>query len=152
MNQAQQLLHDYDEAMHGDAWYGDPVWKILDGIDARMAAARPIAAAHSIWQLVKHMAFWERIGVQRAAGPVVPDETQNFPEQPVLDEAKWQQTLDEFRETNREFRALLEGLDPARLDQPTGEGKRSLRVELLGVLHHHIYHVGQIALLKKALL
>jgi uncharacterized damage-inducible protein DinB len=142
MNQAQRILEEYDEAMHGEAWYGDAVWKVLDGGDAATAAAQPIAGAHSIWQLVKHMAFWEHVAVQRATGPVTPDEKLNFPEEAKLDEAKWRETLAEFRQTNREFRELLQRMDPAKLDETPAGRQQPWRVELLGVLHRHIYHAG----------
>ncbi len=35
------------------------------------------------------------------------------------------------------------------LDKNTPGGQRSFRYELVGVIEHHIYHAGQIALLKK---
>jgi hypothetical protein len=144
------ILTQYDEVMHGAAWYGDPVWKILDGISPNCAAAGLLTGTHNIWQLVMHMAFWERVAVQRAAGPMVPDETRNFPAVPAPDEAAWQHTLEDFRASNREFRELLERLDPAKLDQITPGGDKTYRVEFVGVIEHHIYHAGQIALLKKA--
>jgi uncharacterized damage-inducible protein DinB len=149
-NEAEHILEHYDLAMNGDGGYSEEIWKILDGISPSTAAATPVAGAHSIWQLVKHMAFWERVGLQRAAGPVTPDEKLNFPSTPTLDEQAWEQTLDEFRRSNHEFREFLAHLDPAKLDQNTPGGQRTFRTELLDVIRHHIYHAGQIALLKKA--
>jgi hypothetical protein len=149
-NEVDQLLEQYNLAMNGDAWYGDPVWKILDGIDARCATAQMLPGVHSIWQLLRHMEFWEKVAVERAAGPVKPDLTLNFPETSVADGTAWQQAVEDFGQSNREFRELLTRLDPARLDENTPGGDKSFRVELLGVLHHHIYHAGQIAILKKA--
>jgi hypothetical protein len=96
------------------------------------------------------MMFWEGVAVQRAAGPVTLDEQLNFPEPPAVDEQVWQKTLEDFRRSNRAFRDLLGRLDPARLDQNTPGGQKPLRVELLGIVEHHIYHAGQISLLKKA--
>lgn len=149
-SEVERILEEYDQVMTGDAWYGDPVWKILDGISASCAAAHPIPGTHSIWQLVKHMEFWERVAVQRAAGPVTPDEKLNFPEASGLDERTWKQSLDDFRSSNREFRSLLNRLDSAAVDQITPGGDKTYRVELRGVIQHHTYHAGQIAVLKKA--
>jgi hypothetical protein len=150
MNEAKLILEQYDQTMTGDAWYGDPVWKILGGIEAECAAARPLAGAHSIWQLVMHMRFWERVAVQRAAGPVAIHESLNFPEPASAGEEAWQIALDQFRDSNREFRDLLTRIDAKQLDRNTPGGHRPLREELVGIIHHHIYHAGQIALLKKA--
>lgn len=150
MHELQRILQQYDDALSGEAWYGDPVWKILQGIDAPCAAAHPITGAHSIWQLVMHMSFWESVAVRRTSGPVVPDEKLNFPETPLANEADWQRTLSQFRDSNREFREALFRIDPANLDQCTPGGQRTFRWEWLGVIQHHIYHAGQIALLKRA--
>ncbi|MFZ0704453.1 MAG: DinB family protein [Candidatus Korobacteraceae bacterium] len=149
MNEIQQLVERYDQTMSGDAWYGDPVWRILQGIDARCAAAQLIPGTHTIWQLVMHMEFWERIAARRLSGPATPDEAGNFPATPAPDEAEWQKTLEGFRASNREFRQAISQLDSSSLDSNTAGGQRTFRYELVGVIEHHIYHAGQIALLKK---
>lgn len=149
MNEIQELVWRYDETMKVDAWYGDPVWKILQGIDAQCAAAQLLPGTHTIWQLVMHMEFWERIAARRFSGPVTPDEAGNFPATPAADEAAWQKTLESFRASNREFQQAMARLDPSTLDRNTPGGQRTFRYELVGVLEHHIYHAGQIALLNK---
>lgn len=152
MGPIEQLLERYDQTLAGDAWYGDPVWKILDGIDAACAAASPVNGVHNIWQLVKHMEFWEDVAARRLSGPVTPDLAGNFPKMPALDEQGWQKTLEQFRSSNAKFREALSQVDAARLDQNTSGGERTFRYEIVGVIEHHIYHIGQIALLKKAYL
>ena len=149
MTELEAILRQYDDTMQGEAWYGDAVWKILDGIDARCAAARPLSAAHSIWQLVMHVHFWETVAVERMSRKVTPDLSLNFPDTPAADEGEWHTTLERFRESNREFRRAISTLDPARLDDKTPDGKYTFRWEVCGVIQHHIYHAGQIALLKK---
>jgi hypothetical protein len=152
MGAVEQLLERYEQTLAGDAWYGDPVWKILDGIDARCAGARSLIGVHTIWQLVMHMAFWEEVATRRITGPVTPDLAGNFPEMPVLDDPSWQATLEQFRMSNAKFREALSHLDPARLDENTPGAQRTFRYEIVGVIEHHIYHIGQIALLKTAYL
>jgi uncharacterized damage-inducible protein DinB len=148
----QNIVEQYDQTMSGEAWYGDPVWKVLQGIDARRAVAQPVPGTHTIWQLVMHMAFWEQIATRRFSGPVTPEEAGNSPATPAADEAEWQKTLDAFRDSNRRFRQAMSLLDSSSLDKNTPGGQRSFRYELVGVIQHHIYHAGQIALLKRAYL
>ena len=151
MSEIQQLVQHYDETMGGGAWYGDPVWKILEGIDAECAAARLLPGTHSIWELVMHMEWWERIGLRRFSGPVSSEEEEagNYLPTPAPEEARWQQTLQSFRASNREFREAISRLDSSQLDINTPGRERTFRYELVGVIEHHIYHAGQIALLKK---
>jgi hypothetical protein len=150
VNEIQLLLDQYDRTMDGQAWYGDPVWKILDGIDAACAEAAQLPDSHTIWQLVKHMAFWEDVATRRFAGPVEPDLAANFPSTPKLGEPRWRETLEQFRSSNARFREAVSKVGSAVLDELTPDAKYTYRYEIVGVIQHHIYHIGQIAILKKA--
>ena len=163
MTEVQRILDQYDRVMKGAAWHGDAIWPILDGISVEKAALRPIANAHSIWEIVGHMAFWEGVAAKRLAGlragreeernfPATPDEEGlNFPVAPEATEANWQKTLEQFRASNQAFREALQRLSPARLDELSAAGKRSFYDEAHGLIEHNVYHVGQIALLAKAM-
>jgi uncharacterized damage-inducible protein DinB len=151
MTEIDRILKHYDGVLSGDAWHGDSVWDVLGDIPAAIAAARPLNSAHSIWEIVAHMTFWEGVVIQRfhgqRAGLV---EELNFPPTPAPTEENWRKTLDEFRNSNRLFRDALAGLDPAKLNQLTAAGKRTYYGEAHGIMEHHVYHLGQIALLKKS--
>jgi uncharacterized damage-inducible protein DinB len=151
MTEIDRILKHYDGVLTGDAWHGDPVWKVLGDIPAETAAARPVNSAHSIWEIVAHMTFWEGVVIQRLhgqrAGLV---EELNFPATPKPTEENWRKTLEEFRKSNRLFREALANLDPAKVDDLTAAGKRTYYGEAHGILEHHVYHLGQIALLKKS--
>lgn len=126
MNETQRILHQHDMVLHGNAWHGDPIWQILDGITAECAAARPLADTHSIWEIVLHMTFWDGMAAQRLGGQragLDEDEALNFPLPPEPTEANWHKTLEQFRASNQEFRAALEKLDATRVDEPLGSGK-----------------------------
>lgn len=163
MMQVQRIIDQYDRVLNGPAWHGDPIWEILGGISPQVAAARPIAKAHSIWEIVGHMAFWEGVAAKRLGGlragreeegnfPATPDEEKrNFPATPDVTDANWQKTLDELRASNHAFREALRKFDPARLDELSAAGKRSFYGEAHGLIEHHVYHAGQIALLAKAI-
>ena len=91
MSETQRILNQYDIVMHGSAWHGDAIWQILGGISAETAALRPIANAHSIWEIVGHMAFWEGATAKRLAGlRAGREEERNFPATPDITDANWQ--------------------------------------------------------------
>lgn len=50
-----RLLDELRRAWDGDPWHGDPVRRVLEGITADQAAARPLPHAHGVWELVLHM-------------------------------------------------------------------------------------------------
>lgn len=151
MSEVERILAHYDAVMSGNAWHGDPIWQVLNTISAEDAAARPVANVHTIWELVMHMIFWEEVAAQRlkgmSAGLV---EARNFPEQPPATEENWHKTLDEFRASNRSLREALGKLEPGKLNELTAAGKRTYDGEAHGVIEHHVYHLGQIVVLRKA--
>ncbi|MGB8885188.1 MAG: DinB family protein [Candidatus Korobacteraceae bacterium] len=150
MPEITRMLEHYDGVLSGEPWHGDPIWQILGGIPAEVAAARPWDGSHTIWEIVMHMTFWEGVATERLAGQRAGlAEELNFPAMPVVSEENWKQTLDQFRASNQKFRAALAKLDPARLDELTAAGKRTYYGEVHGVIEHTVYHAGQIALLKK---
>lgn len=149
MTEVERILDQYDRAMTGDAWHGDPVWKILDGISAEQAAARAHPQRHTIWELVAHMTFWETQVYRRINGlPEMPTERLNFPAMPGPTLENWQSTLDNFRRSNLDIRRCISHLDDARLDQPAPGRDKSIYVEVHGVIQHDLYHAGQIAILR----
>src|ERR1035438_7670305 len=81
-------------AFYGDAWHGDSLFEILDGVTAAQASARPVKSAHSIWELVLHVAAWDGAVRRRMTGVALElaGET-NFP--PVTDtsDESWRKAL-----------------------------------------------------------
>jgi len=151
MSDVERILKHYDGVMTGNAaWHGDPVWQILDGISAQQAAARPLPSAHTIWEIVMHMIFWEDVAAKRLTGKSagLVDEL-NFPAMPAVTEENWRKTLDGFRASNQSFRQALARLDPAKMNDLTAAGKRTYYGEAHGIIEHHVYHAGQIVLLSK---
>jgi hypothetical protein len=150
MPEVDRILDQYDRAMGGDAWHGDPVWTILEGVTPEQAAMRACPNTHSIWELVSHVTFWETEVCRRMKHlpPRSPDNL-NFPRVPEATNENWNKTLEEFRESNRDFRFSLSQLEDSQLDQPLPGRDKSAYVEVHGVIQHNLYHAGQIALLRK---
>ena len=150
MTEVQRILDQHHRALHGGAWHGDSVWEILQGISPEQAFARPLPAAHTIWELVAHMTFWETEVFRRIQKLPPQSETElNFPKLPEATADHWELVLDGLRRSNADFRQCLAALDDSRLDEPLSGPDKSIYLELHGVIQHHLYHGGQIALLKK---
>ena len=55
MKESERIADPLRRAWEGEAWHGPPLKEILAGVTAAQAAARPAAAAHSIWEIVHHI-------------------------------------------------------------------------------------------------
>ncbi len=152
MSEIKRINGQLRRAFEGEAWHGPSLRELLDGVTAETAAAKPLPAAHSIWELVLHIAGWENVVRRRLAGEVLPDlaDEENFPAIQNPSEAAWQQTLQELARNHHALREAIAKLDDAQLAESVPGKSYSVYGMLHGVIQHDLYHAGQIALLKKA--
>ena len=153
MSETTRIADQLRRAFGGEAWHGDSVLEILDSVTAAQAAARPIKQAHSIWELVLHIAAWDGAVRRRLGGEALAlSDEQNFP--PVTDtsESAWRSTLARVRQVHDELVAAVAAFPDSRLGEKV-PGKDpdydTFYYMLHGVAQHELYHAGQIALLKK---
>jgi uncharacterized damage-inducible protein DinB len=145
---ASQLRRSYE----GEAWHGPSLRELLEDVTAERAAAKPLAGAHSIWELVLHIDAWERAALSVVGGSRF-DVLAGDADWPPLRETSaeaWQGALDRLESTTRELVAVIRAMDDARLEELAGGREFNLYFLLHGVVQHNLYHAGQIALLKKA--
>lgn len=154
MPETARLADQIRRAFDGDAWHGDSVLELLAGVDAATAAARPIKNAHSIWELILHIAAWDGAVLRRTGGtPVTLTDEQNFPPVKDTSETAWRKALDHVKQTHNELVKAVAAFPDSRLqDQVPGKSQNYYNFFYMfsGIVQHELYHAGQIALLKKA--
>jgi len=157
--EAARIADELDRAFRGDPWHGSPLSRILAGITAGDAAARPLRTAHSIWEIVLHVTAWTHEVERRLRGhpPGQPPAGDWPPVVTCTDEA-WasarrdvDSALDELLHTLATFPddALWNPVGQTR-DQAAGTGM-TFYVMLHGLVQHTVYHSAQIAALRRVL-
>jgi uncharacterized damage-inducible protein DinB len=124
----------------------------LSDVDAVTAAATLVPNAHSIWELLLHIAAWDGAALVRLAGQKCqPTGTDNFPLVPrKVTKAAWRKAIADMKRTHDRLVKTVASLPESRL-RDRCPGKRYDLYHLLhGIAQHELYHAGQIALLKKA--
>src|SRR2546423_10106367 len=151
MSEVANILDELRRIHDEDAWHGAALKESLSGVTTEQAAARPIAGAHSIWDLVRHITVWENVFRLRLEGhPVAEPEEGDFPPVEVISEEAWAEALRQLDDGHERLLQTVAGLDDSVLpEQVPGKGY-STRFLLDGIVRHHVYHAGQIALLKKS--
>jgi uncharacterized damage-inducible protein DinB len=149
MSYIQSIIDDLKNIHDGDAWHGPSLKEILSGVAARQAAAKPLANAHSIWELVLHIAAWEGVFIRRLAGTQLNEPAEgDFPVVTDTSEEAWRRALARFDETHHGLIEAVASLTDDRLREIVSGKDYTVDYMLRGILRHHIYHAGQIALLK----
>lgn len=152
MSQIQLIVDQLRRAFDGEAWHGPALMEILQGLEAKAAAARPIATAHTIWELVLHIAGWERVVTRRLFGEKLTlSDEENFGHISSVNEKSWQETLERVRRNHDELIQTVSSLPEAKLRETVPGKDYDILFMLLGAAQHCAYHAGQIAILKRAL-
>jgi uncharacterized damage-inducible protein DinB len=151
MSEAAFIADQFRRAFNGDAWHGPALLELLDDIDAKTAAARPLPGAHSVWELVLHTAAWDAAAGRRLAGQKTqPTGLDNFPRVPPPTAAEWRKAVAQLKRAHEDLVKTVAALDDSRLEDRVPGKRYNFRFMLHGVVQHELYHAGQIAMLKKA--
>ena len=151
MEESARIADQLRRAFEGGAWHGPALYELLSNVPAEQAVLRPIPGAHSIWEIVLHVAAWEEVALKRVAGRSVKlTDAEDWP--PVEDESEgaWQEALGDLRSGHIRLRQAIEQLSELDLEEPVRGRDYPIYNLLHGVIQHDLYHAGQIAMLKKA--
>ena len=148
------------ELLYGKAAHANPLACIED-VSYELAGRRVDSLPHSIFQLTSHMNYWMDYELRRIRGekPSYPlHASESWPEHPAPpSEDKWQTTMAHFRQSLSALAALAESSPEALARQieathaSHANNTSSLLAVLWQTLVHNSYHVGQIAMLRRAL-
>jgi uncharacterized damage-inducible protein DinB len=151
MTEIDRIADQLSRAFDGDAWHGDPLMKILDGITAAQAAAHPIKDAHSVWEILNHLRAWRTAVPIRLTGET--KELQGNEDWPPLTDTTdtaWRHCISDLCLRHEAFMKAVRAFPESRLSENAPNRDHSFYVLLHGVVQHDLYHAGQIAILKKA--
>ncbi len=152
MPESERISEQLRRALRGEAWHGPSLGEILNGVTAEEAAARPVPAAHSIWELALHIAAWGEIVLRRIGGEPVMDvpPEEDWPAIGEKGEEAWRRAVERLVRGHEELVEVIAQLPDARLEEGVPGHDYSLYVLLHGQVQHLLYHAGQMAILKKA--
>ena len=148
------------ELLHGKGAHADPM-ACLEDLSAELAARQAEAFPHSIGQLVFHMNYWMDYELRRIRGerPEYPEHnSESFPPKPsATDATDWDRLRERFSDLLAEFAELANSSaqEMQRQIETVHEGDKKVAGTLEAVLWqmvaHNSYHVGQIAMIRRAL-
>jgi hypothetical protein len=146
------IVDQLHRSLEGDSWQGPSIREILEGVTVTEAAAHPVPAAHSIWELVYHVTAWVRAVHSRVLGRVSELEGEaDWPPVRDISEDAWAAALEDLRRSQSELIATLGTLTDVHLSAPVPNRDYDRAHLLHGLTQHHAYHAGQMSLLKRAL-
>ena len=146
----KHLIDQFRRTFDGAAWHGPNLLSTLRDLPPEKRTAR-IGDSHNPAELVHHMKAWRRFAIRKLTGDkdYEVSEQDNFPIINSVDDEQWQHLLDELAYTQHRLLVLLEQIDERQLERQVPGRDYNFSTLLHGIVHHDVYHLGQIALLKK---
>jgi len=150
--ECHRIADQLHRAFSGSAWHGPALNELLANVSAEQAAARPLASAHSIWELVLHIEVWAHAALEATKGTPMPKivGTEEDWRSAGKSAAAWASAQEQLFATAEQLVQAIEGFSVDRLTDIVPGRKYDFYHLFHGIVQHSLYHGGQIALLKKA--
>jgi uncharacterized damage-inducible protein DinB len=149
-----QFTNQLKQLYEKGAWFGDTYKEKLQDVTAEQAFRQPYPGVHSIAELVAHVIYWRLPLIKKLKGEKdyvgSVEHPDNWPPVDKLRTRGWPAILQEFDETQQQLIKLLATADQKFFDSEYSSGSPMFYVTE-GIIQHDIYHLGQLALVKKML-
>lgn len=161
MKELSRIIHLFENCFKGQpsAWHGSSLIPLLENVSAAKAQKLIIPDSHSIWEIVLHIPVWKKETIKCLEGKTFPFLPTKKEWPPINDtsEKAWENAVQELKNTHKQLMDAICKFDPEKLETRIIIDKTwsppwstTTYYDLLhGILHHDIYHTGQIAILKK---
>ena len=148
MSEVKFLRDQIETTFKGDSWHGPNLVKTLDGIDYAQAMKRPLGERHTIWELTDHMTFWLEEVRKSVQNKTNLDQSGDPWPRMGATEDEWAQSVDRLEAAVNMLSDELINWTNADLAAKVPDSNYTFKQMLHGVIHHNLYHVGQINILK----
>ncbi len=148
------LIETIHSTFDGSPWYGDSVIVKFELIKFEYVN-KTVNGSNSIASLVNHLIQWRVFVIEKLKGNKAFDislQTESdWPHTDLKNAEEWEVLIERLKQTQSEIVRLLASKDDAFLEEiAPGKGYTNLYM-LEGIIHHDIYHLGQIGLINSEL-
>lgn len=157
MDTSEKLQDELLKILSGDPWYGPNVYDILALVSFEAAYEKPPGSIHNIAEIVLHMIAWTEEVMDRMNGLTagIPS-SGDWPDTGTPDEQKWQNYVNDLKLVNVNLQYVIQNFPPEQWDESINDERNrelgtgvSYEALIEGLIQHHIYHSGQIAILNR---
>ena len=148
----QNLVKQLQDVQDGDLWLDENFIKKIDTLTPEQALTRPIPDIHSVAEIVSHLSEWRRDCIRKLQGQkstLTIESNENWRSNNELKQIGWKKLKDDFYASQYHLIRLIEIRDDAFLAQECGT--YTFQALLEGMIHHDLYHLGQIGISIKLL-
>lgn len=150
----QAFKNQFIEIFDGNPWLDETFFKKLNNLSETQAFAQAPGNNHSVAEVVSHIIEWRKEIIRRLTDNssermLTGESPDDWKPVGQLQQIGWQQLYADFTKSQQQLLNLLQGKDDNFLDSPNGESGFNNEYLVAGLLHHDLYHLGQIGLILK---
>lgn len=152
--QIDDIIKQLNDLHDGDLWLDETFAKKFEQINETDAFTRPLHDMHSPTQLISHLIVWRRVVMGRLKGTVIRlelDDPSNWKTNEELRFVGWEALKEELYQSKQEIIDILSSKDDTYLVSISSEYGKEFRYFLQGLIHHDLYHMGQLGICVKYL-
>lgn len=155
MTLSKELKQSLEKVLFGVAWYGKPIYTIIEHVSFEAAYEKPRGSVHNIAEIVLHMLAWTEEVLDRMNGMTAGlPSSGDWPETGKPDEQKWQTYVNDLKLVNVNLLSVIENFpeedwNNAIYDERDSEPAITYKELITGFIQHLVYHAGQISLLTR---
>ena len=154
----QHLIAQYKEVQNGYLWMGGTYAKRLSEVEEEDFFVRPLPDLHSIAEIISHLTLWRQetiLKIETGQGSKTDQCEENWLPNENLKPLGWAHLKKEYDSSLDRIIELLSNKDDSFLDEEYYDtdfkGHYPYSFVLNGMLHHDLYHLGQIGIIIKYL-
>ncbi|WP_339879520.1 DinB family protein [uncultured Algoriphagus sp.] len=150
MKESQRIQSLFAKQYNQDPWLGVNFVDKLAQLSPNQAAFKFTPDANSIWEILNHLISWREMVLEGIHEKKYTSPSHNF-FLPISEpsQIEWKKTLDRLNQSQDSWLTYLSTMDEAIFDEQFNDKNYTYYELILGVLHHDIYHLGQISLLAR---
>ena len=152
-NELKMYAAQLNENFSGEPWFGRNIQVILKEINEDIASQKP-NGQNSMLELLYHMINWRLFTINRlekSSATVKSFEENDWQVLDHQDKSLWQKGIEQLNDTQQRLLNLINTMKDEDLQSPVHERDYENRTLINGIIQHDIYHLGQIAYIKKML-
>lgn len=148
-NLVQQIANIQDQ----EIWLDENFKKKIDEISEDQAFFRPLPELHSVAELISHLLVWRKeciLRINGKTGKLTMDSPENWKTNRELKTTGWNKLKADFYKSTEEIIKLIKNQPDQYLNNEYKKGYK-FKYLIEGLIHHDLYHLGQIGITIKFL-
>lgn len=149
----KNIVNQFRDIQEGELWLDESFKKKMGNLSEKLAFERPLPNLHSVAELISHILVWRKESIRKLKGlnaQLTMESPENWISNEVLLRKGWENLKSEFYQSQKDILELIENETDEYLEREYTDGFK-FKYLLEGLIHHDLYHLGQIGIVIKLL-